>query len=115
MDLWIRSQDRQTLKKINTEIYLKSGLSDYALGDVYFLVSGGTNLGEYKTKERALEVLDEIHNIIKPKGILKFDMMLSNKEMNQIKKDFNNEYMIFDRNVEIVQEPATYVYQMPEE
>lgn len=61
MDLWIRSQDRQILKKINTEIYLKSGLSDYALGDVYFLVSGGTNLGEYKTKERALEVLDEIH------------------------------------------------------
>lgn len=60
MDLWIRSQDKRNLKKINTEIYIKEGLSNYAEGDVYFIVSSGTELGEYKTKDRALEVLDEI-------------------------------------------------------
>lgn len=67
MELWIRSQDKRNLKKINTEIYIKKGLSNYAEGDVYFIVSSGTELGEYKTKERALEVLDEIENIVKPR------------------------------------------------
>ena len=60
MNLWIRSQDKRNLKKINTEIYIKEGLSNYAEGDVYFIVSSGTELGEYETKERAIEVLDEI-------------------------------------------------------
>lgn len=64
MELWIRSQDKRNLKKINTEIYIKKGLSNYAEGDVYFIVSSGTELGEYKTKDRALEVLDDIQKIL---------------------------------------------------
>lgn len=64
MELWIRSQDKNALRKINTGLYLKDGLSNYAEGDVIFIVSGGDELGEYKTKERALEVLDEIQEIM---------------------------------------------------
>jgi hypothetical protein len=60
MELWIRSQDRENLKKINTGFYLRQDLSDYAKGEVIFIVSGGDKLGEYETKERALEILDEI-------------------------------------------------------
>ena len=83
MDLWIRSQDKRNLKKINTEIYIKEGLSNYAEGDVYFIVSSGTELGEYKTKERALEVLDEIQEYIIPTLSL-LDDTLSGKQICQV-------------------------------
>ena len=62
MELWIRSQDKEALRKINCSLYLKRDLSDYAEGEVFFIVSSGDKLGEYKSKERALEVLDEIQN-----------------------------------------------------
>ena len=65
MELWIRSQDKNALRKINTGLYLKEGLSNYAEGDAIFIVSGGDELGEYKTKERALKVLDEIQDKLK--------------------------------------------------
>lgn len=64
MELWIRSQDKEALRKINCSLYLKRDLSDYAEGEVYFIVSSGDKLGEYKTKERALEVLDTIEYIL---------------------------------------------------
>lgn len=64
MELWIRSQDKNALRKINTSLYLKDGLSNYAKGEVIFIVSGGDELGEYESKERALEILDEIQEIM---------------------------------------------------
>ncbi len=59
MDLWVRSQDKETLLKVDYlyipisrdkehfGIYTKNGVRD-------------EYLGVYKTKERVLEVLDEI-------------------------------------------------------
>ena len=53
MDLWIRSQDRDYLEKVE-KIYLwENSFGDYQ-------IDGKSELGTYKTKERALEVLDEI-------------------------------------------------------
>lgn len=60
MELWIRSQDKETLIKskcIDIEYYGE---------DVYTTIierlnNGKIQLGKYETKERALEVLDEIH------------------------------------------------------
>ena len=63
MELWIRSQDEMKLVKVN---YI------YAMeGNDYFTIYGetidsGPIIAKYKTKERALEVLDEIQeNIVK--------------------------------------------------
>ena len=70
MELWIEAQDKNALRKINTSLYLREDLSDYAEGNVWFIVSGGDKLGEYKTKERALEVLGEIKNIIRTKFVV---------------------------------------------
>lgn len=58
MDLWIRSQDRKKLVKSS---YLTLFLSDTN----WFIYSDTTTgepfeIGKYKTKGRALEVLDEI-------------------------------------------------------
>lgn len=65
MDLWIRSQNRTGLTKVNKNIGLKYSdnktiIADYVpdFSDNY---DGSYDvLGTYKTKERALEVLNEI-------------------------------------------------------
>ena len=68
MELWIRSQDRESLTKVSNVQYT------YKEGNLYTDVRGkhyiGTYydnlkiLGEYETKERALEVLDEIQKML---------------------------------------------------
>ena len=62
MDLWIRSQDKSRLGKI---VYIELQEDDYG----YHLMGwrdrfDGTRIATYKTKERALEVLDDINSII---------------------------------------------------
>lgn len=56
MDLWIRSQDKRTLIKIDRVDVDGNSIivwqNNYNCDEIY--------LGSYKTKERALEVLDEI-------------------------------------------------------
>lgn len=69
MKLWIRSQDKERLIKVSNVQYT------YRKGDLYSDVRGkhyiGTYydnleiLGEYATKERAIEVLDEIQNFMR--------------------------------------------------
>jgi activator of HSP90 ATPase len=59
MDLWIRSQDKKKLIKVN-EIKIESVIDGNS-----FIYSDATDLGTYKSKERALEVLDEIQNLFK--------------------------------------------------
>lgn len=58
MELWIRSQDRKSLIKSNGVGLTPSELSIYPIG-----LNGV--LGTYETKERALEVLDEIQKLLK--------------------------------------------------
>ena len=60
MELWIRSQDKECLTKINRLDI------DYTNG-AYYIKEGGfqTSLAEYNTEERALEVLNEIQNLMK--------------------------------------------------
>ena len=53
MDLWIRTQSEETLLKVE-EINL------FEFDNFCRLETPTCVLGEYKTKERALEVLDEI-------------------------------------------------------
>jgi len=58
MDLWIRSQDKTELVKVNNLANI-----DYR---IVFINNGNgrATLGTYATKERAIEVLDEIENFI---------------------------------------------------
>lgn len=75
MELWIRSQDREHLSKIESVWYATKG--------IHCRVSSGfyCTLGEYSTYERALEVLDDINNVLKgniEKHINKFDLYRDN-------------------------------------
>ena len=58
MELWIRSQDRTFLRKVNT-IGIVEGRDFWSI-DENLTVS----FGKYETKERALEVLDEIQDLL---------------------------------------------------
>ena len=59
MDLWIRSQDKTCIKKASA-IWISC---EPEIPEYYIEVDTDV-IGRYKTKERALEVLDEIHAAI---------------------------------------------------
>lgn len=91
MELWIRSQNKQILIKTRRIEYSNyNGAEIYAYDNDDYSVK----IGRYKTKERAIEVLDEIENILKPQEY----------EIPTTRNTF-----IFSTNI------SNYVYQMPKE
>lgn len=57
MNLWVRSQDKRILQKVDN-IFLNANYDNKRIST--YDGDDNTTLGEYKTKERAIEVLDEI-------------------------------------------------------
>ena len=114
MELWIRSQDRMNLVKINQVSFNyqnnKQIIANY-IPD-FFENSGAYYelLGTYKTKERALEVLDEIQNILKPKYIL--DSSSIRPDDSWVKNGIIMQK--YNANAKI-EELSTFVYQMPKD
>lgn len=109
MELWIRSQDRGSLVKVDN-LYVSVGnyICYYVekgkeIPNTYYRPSG--ELGRYKTKERALEVLDEIQNILKPQLITKN----SGKIIGSFEDTLVREGATYE-----LKELSTFVYQMPE-
>ena len=97
MELWIRSQNKGALIKVeilgNTEGTINAYSNDNKIV-----------LGEYSSDERALEVLDEIQNIMSAKCIL--------KSYDNITPDYSDNLVIQPCEVKIEQ-LETYVYEMP--
>lgn len=59
MELWVRSQDKMKLVN-NCNLYISNEIrNEYVIED---LNNKYLKLGTYKTKERALEILDEIQD-----------------------------------------------------
>ena len=103
MELWIRSQDRTFLTKVDT-IGIVEGRDFWSIDE-----SLTVSFGKFKTKERALEVLDEIQNLIRP-----------TINYNPIVKDETNWEDTYNRTVlkgydVQVKQIDTYVYEMPKE
>ena len=113
MDLWIRSQDKMNLVKVrqisvnyqdNKQIIANYMPELYENSGEYYEI-----LGTYKTKERALEVLDEIQSLLQP--------TIEYKPI--VQEEYNPAYTYkhfvkVDDNIEI-KELSTFVYQMPED
>ena len=75
MELWIRSQNKKRLMKVEMVEF------DKQIDGPAIIYSHEYMLGEYETKERALEVLDDIHNVLKgnvENHINKFDLYRDN-------------------------------------
>lgn len=90
MELWIRSQDKEKLIKIN-DIALRKGYDGTIPTGLYEVVGYFDKdteyelLGEYESFERALEVLDEIQEF---RDTLTGIELLPQKERKQIVQEF---------------------------
>ena len=94
MELWIRSQDKQKLIKSE---YIEYGEWNkehriYVYGEIF---------AKYKTKERALEVLDEIQN------------KLLKSKYDKASEGYGKHSDCRDTLIEI--SSSSYVYEMPKE
>lgn len=90
MELWVRSQDKMKLVN-NCNLYISNEIrNEYVIED---LNNKYLKLGTYKTKERAIEVLDEIQ-----------DELIS------------SDFMPIEKNEEVVLTcGSARIYEMPEE
>ena len=79
--MWIRSQNKECLLKCNTiNIATEEGTDGYIIFE-YIGNNNYINLGIYKSKERVLEVLDEIEEIIKKHELYKSQCSLTSNEI----------------------------------
>lgn len=106
MELWIRSQDRRILQKVDN-IFLDA---NYENKRISTYDGDNIELGTYKTKERALEVLDEIEKLIKPIAIFQTCQI----DKSTIEKMKEIDYCIVD-NAPRVEQISQVFYQMPED
>ena len=105
MELWVRSQLKEFLIKVNDLRIMQLTENGYEIGektDDWFIVANDEPcVGKYKTKERALEVLDEINEFLQ----LKLCATLGTFE--EVFKGYSEKQLKF-----ILKQMA--VYQMPE-
>ena len=104
MELWIRSQDKEILLKVN-ELEIEANMI------IAFDNNKYQCLGTYKTKKRALEVLDEIQNILKPKYILDSSSIKPNGDYWVENGIVMQNYSANSR----IEELSTCVYEMPKD
>lgn len=102
MELWIRSQDKECLLKVDRVDY------DLSNGEHRIVVNGfSVCLGKYETKERALEVMDAIQDILKPQIVL--------TKLGDIVAETCDGTFFSKPNEYDIKEIPTYVYNMPKE
>lgn len=103
MELWIRSQDKRRLEKINNglKIFIDNRLR-YTIA--YEVDIDGINiLGAYETEKRAIEVLDEIQN------------KLMKKDKNNTKLTYEIVNMANNEEKIIILKQCDLLYEMPKE
>lgn len=119
MDLWIRSQNKDSLIKAE-KIEL---IYDYLCTEDIQLIHIETDkgrIGSYSTQERALEVLDDIQNKMNPKYFYKKSCLMKPEETEKMETNLqqkhNADFIVGFASDEI--EPLSndvLVYEMPEE
>lgn len=108
MELWIRSQDGERLTKCHDlRIY-------YAKQENLWVIEDCDDLGCYKSKKRALDILDEIHNILQPRYYIKSTPVITTD--NMIEELTNDICINTTQAVEMeLKQAGQVVYQMPRE
>lgn len=105
MELWVRSQDKRILQKVDN-IFLDANYENKRIST--YDGNCSTELGTYKTKKRAIEVLDEINKLLIPKPIIS----TYNVEQAEL---LNGTVFIKPMLDDIkIESYTSYVYQMPE-
>lgn len=105
MELWIRSQNKEVLRKIDN-IFISGYNNNICTNNNYQGIT--ITLGKYKSKERCMQILNEIQ------GILYTPRFSSNLPNMSYYYDNNGMILPSEPKAEIIQ-LNTFVYQMPEE
>ena len=121
MDLWIRSQEKERLIK-PTDLYIEETIdyeNECSEFDIYALnyANNDIRIGTYQTKERALEILEEIQNILVGTIIIKSNALFSPSERKKLRERFNIDKLPIIKQPSYEIEPLQnfIVYKMPEE
>ena len=117
MNLWIKSQNRERLMKVDN---LKIIYNKEDIEFPYYINATYEHLGAYKTKERALEVLEEISQIIKKgnKNIFKVNIPVDFNTLERIKNCYEEinkqEISLYDNHFELLNKKDNIeIYEMP--
>ena len=111
MELWIRSQDKTKLLKCESLVIDNTCPEMESVGEYCICDSFEGHIAKYKTKERALEVLDKIQNLIQPAFMTTgYDCKCEENPFDKL--NFNLD--MTPTKIE-VKELSTYVYEMPKE
>ncbi len=87
MELWIRSQNKEHLSIIKSICYSKR--------NEYYVIMGGSEttfdilLGKYPTKERCLEIIDEIQLLLENNGSI-------DDRISQAISGIKNEFIVYE-------------------
>ena len=117
MELWVRSQNKKVLMKIDGVHY--DGKNDWRI------LNGGSVLGRYATEERCLEIIDEIQKLLLSANgdcLVKLQDIDVNAEVKTVYgEDFiqklqNSPIMPIanEPSISVIQ-PSVLVYEMPKE
>ena len=75
MELWIRSKNKKIFEKVDTIMYSNVNAEheymehEYNYRSGHFIQSSLNTLGEYNSEERAMEIINEIQDLIKRQNI----------------------------------------------
>ena len=109
MELWIRSQNKEILQRTNALFIAHSAENIWSIIDNQNM----TKYGEYTTRERALEVLDEIQNILQSIVIYK-EPKIDYNDDNFIQQMSQNILLHSTQQVEMeLKQAGQIVYEMP--
>ena len=120
MELWIRSQDKTELIKIRKKLSIVPQESfDLGNGETietgeYSIYADHYHLGKYYSKERTLQILDEIQKLLVP------DIKLLSKKINEDQEDDLSDlktlFSVIQPDGELqVHQLHNVIYQMPQE
>ena len=121
MELWVRGQEKSLLKKVSEVLYEE--MDEHSI--VTFQGDDVMLLGIYKTKERCLEIIDEIQKLLLSANgdyLIKLQDIDVNAEVKTVYgEDFiqklQNSPIMPIANEPSVQfrHPSVFVYEMPKE
>lgn len=115
MELWIRTQDKETILKTNRLDYDLSGGEHQIRADGFKIY-----LVTYKTKERALEILDDISSKIKNQFIVTVNGLWKPEDVklmkNQLEKDYAGYFIMETQPLDIKPLNQNLIYyELPKE
>ena len=123
MKLWIRTQDKTKLMEaeelivkevLKTDANNVNGYKQEVVG--YNICVGYMPVALYKTKERALQVLDEIQNALVGKVIVETKAMIKQKDKEALKEMVEEKTIVKSPAVDIkTLNQNCVVYELPKE